>query len=89
MEHSDPTPIGPDDHSRNKSLAKNGEDMVKFVDAESLPTAPTQELLKGWIRRGLIRDSDGRQVYLEWMKVGSKKCTSKEAFDRFQDALNE
>ncbi len=88
MEHSDPTPKGPDDHSLNTALLRDGETMVKLIDAESLPTAPTQGQLAGWIRRGLTTNTGDRQVFLEWMKVGPHKCTSVEAFIRFQDAKN-
>ena len=64
------------------------ETIVRFIDADTLPGNPTQSQLQCWTVNGIRSVLGKRPCYLEWCKVGGSRCTSREAYIRFMEAIN-
>lgn len=61
------------------------EDLVSFSEGKKLVRRPTRLQLIRWAEIG-IKSMSGKRIYLEEVKVGSERCTSREAYQRFVDA---
>jgi len=64
------------------------ETLVVFAESGTLPGGPTPGNLQCWITGGIRSLTDKRPCYLEWCRIGGKRYTSREAFDRFTEAIN-
>lgn len=66
-----------------------GEQMLNLKDAADLvPSRPHFSALWRWCRRGVLA-RNGRRVYLEHRRYGSRLFTTAEALDRFGAELAE
>lgn len=64
----------------------NSETLVRFADAKSLPGRPNSTNLAHWAKNG-IRAENGKLVFLDTVKIGRSRFTSREAFTRFSQQL--
>jgi len=66
------------------------ETIVHFGEGRlMLKTKPSAKRLKHWATRGILSRRIGRRVFLDFCYDGGSPCTSLEAYDRFQRAVNE
>ncbi len=79
-----PRKIGP----AKPSIGVMNETLVVFADSSTLPGSPTPGNLQSWITSGIRSLTSKRPCYLEWCRIGGKRYTSVEAYDRFTEAIN-
>lgn len=64
------------------------EKLVDIADApKKLPTSPSRNTVYRWCELG-CRALNGQLIFLEFVKIGRKRYTSIEAFERFCNALS-
>lgn len=64
------------------------EKLVDLADApQKLPGSPSHQTVYRWCELG-CRALNGQLVFLEFVKIGRKRYTSVEAFERFCNALS-
>lgn len=70
------------------SIDLGKEQIVGLSEASrSFPRKPSYHKLHRWAEFGVLA-KNGRQVFLETIKVGGEPCTSVEAFQRFCEQLS-
>lgn len=64
------------------------ETLVEFVEGKkTLPGKPDVHLLMQWSSRGIKKKRSHERIRLERVRKGGRWCTSREAYNRFCEAL--
>lgn len=67
-----------------------GEKRLTFTQLASLiPSRPHAKTVENWARIGCTNRRSGKKVFLEFVSEGGRVFTSVEAYERFEDQMNE
>ena len=59
--------------------------------SKTIPGAPTRHAIQLWTKQGILVRAgthEGKRATLEYANVGGAQYTSREAYDRFLEAIN-